>query len=177
MNRILDHLRIIITDLMPLDLCSIFSNLINDHRRKCILNPSVIHLASGRHDSDFLMFIGKNLKYRFLSGHFLCTVHLLLFNDQRNHSRARDLISLFYREITMATGNHHLTKCIHCTKFFTIDLQYTVTIRDQFNLTFLHFRWMHVLTLADLPQNLCRLIFMKHTFLLFPYIQMFLTYG
>src|SRR5699024_2546955 len=46
-----------------------------------------------------------------------------------------------------------------------------------FDLSLFRFGSLHVAALAHLPQDLSRVIFMEHAFLLLPYIEMFFSHG
>ena len=72
--------------------------------------------------------------------------------------------------------DHHLTHTVDPTQSIFVYLEYTVTVRNQFDLAFLNARWMHMLSLTDFFQDQSRLILVQHAFFLFPDIQIFLAH-
>ena len=76
----------------------------------------------------------------------------------------------------MPGGQNYLAHGIDFIQFLSVCLQQAVTFRRQFDLPLFRFGRLHVFSLADLAQHLRRIIFMEHSFLLFPHIQMLLSY-
>ena len=136
----------------------------------------MINFASCCHDSDFHLMERENCENRLFPTEFFHMIHLLFLDHQRNDTHSYNLISLFHREIAMSGCKHDLTERIYFIQFLAIDLQKAVALCSQFDLSFFRLRCIHMLSLADLAQHLCRIIFMKHAFLLLPYIEVFFSY-
>lgn len=89
---------------------------------------------------------------------------------------ACQLVSLFYRKITVAGGNHHLSQGINCQQFFSVYFKQPVYLGLQLNLSLFYLRFGHIFIFADIPQNLGALIFMEDSLCLFPDKQVLLAH-
>ena len=128
------------------------------------------YLAAGCQYGSLFDFIRQKLQQRFITAQLAHTLHLFLFDNQRNDACTAELVTFFHRRIAVTRRNHHLPEAVHQTQTRAVYLEQTVSSGGQLNLALFHRRFIHHSVFADVAQNACGIIFMKHTFISFPHI-------
>ena len=132
------------------------------------------HLAARGDQAVALRLQRQKLQKRLAASRLFGGLHLFLFNHQRDDARAAERVALFHGR---ARRNHHLTQAVDCAQMLQIDQQQAVYIRDQLDFALLRLGGMHVRSLADFPQDIRRVVFMQHVFVVFPDIDALLAHA
>ena len=119
--------------------------------------------------------VWKNRKNGLISGSLHGSVHLLFFNYKGDDSGSGKLVSFFYRKISMAGRNHHLSQRIHSQKCISADFQNSVLISDQLNFSFPDIGSMHGFSGTNIIKKLSRLVFMENSLFFLPHEKMFFS--
>ena len=128
------------------------------------------NLAACRQHGSLFDFIRQKLQQRFITAQLAHTLHLFLFDNQRDNARTAELIALLHRRIAVTRRNHHLSEAVHQAQTHAVNLEQTVGSGCQLNLALFHRRFIHHAIFADVAQNACGIIFMQHAFVGFPHI-------
>ena len=75
----------------------------------------------------------------------------------------------------MSGGDHDLIDLVDRIQTRYIHPKQSIAVSNQLDLPFFYFCWMHVCIFTYLTENLCCFIFMKHTLILLPDIEMILS--
>ena len=170
------HLRIIRAVLMRDHLSPEGLDLRLHHRRKGILDPSVVHLVARRHDPYLFMLVWHESEQRLLSHELLHSFHLLLLDDQRDDPHPGHMLVLFHRIVIVERSDHHLAIGIDLPETRDIDLQKPVAVGDQLDLSFLDILVpAKMLVFAEIVQHHRRIILMHHRFIDLPDVDMVLS--
>ena len=90
--------------------------LVHDHRGERVLDTSIEYLVSGSNNANLLMAERLQYQNRLSASQLhrlrLDRIHLFFFNDQRNDTGTRQLVTFLHGKIAMAGGDHHLSKGI-----------------------------------------------------------------
>ena len=146
------------------------------HRRKGILDTSVVHLIARRDDAHLLMLIWHEPKQRLLSHELLYAFHLLLLDDQRDDPHPGHMLVLLHRIVIMEGGDHHLAIGIDLLQSCDVDFQQAVAVRDQLDLSLLDILVpVQMLVFAEIVQHHRRIVLMHHRFIDLPDVDMVLS--
>ena len=152
------------------------SHFFFNYRSERILDTTMKYFVSCSDHPVFFRFYRIQLQKRLSTGHCSRMFHLCFFNYKRNDSRTGQLVSFFYAESGRAGGDHHLSQSIYLPQTFHIYHQKSVNICDQLDLTLFWLCRMHICALAHISEDLCRIVFMQHVFVIFPDIDVILTH-
>ena len=148
------------------------------HRRKGILDTSVVHLIARRHDPHLLMLIWHEPKQRLLPHELLHAFHLLLLDDQRDDPHPGHMLVLLHRIVIVERSDHHLAIGIDLPKTRDIDLQQSITVGDQLDLSLLDILVpAKMLVFTEIVQHHRRIVLMHHRFIDLPDVDMVLSDG
>ena len=153
------------------------SQLLLHHRGKAVLNKSLGHLAAcGNHPAG-VYFPGSQREDRGISCPLLHPAQPFLFNDQRDNPGARQLIPTVYRGIGVASGDDDGIIVVDGLQSGYIHLEQAVTVGQQLDFPLLHRSGGHVLVAAQPAQTLRRFVFMEHSLLLLPHVEVLFAHG
>ena len=77
----------------------------------------------------------------------------------------------------MACGNHQLINHVDCVELFHIDTEQPVACGTKLDFALFYLAARHIIVFADRAQALGRVVFMEHSLLHFPDVQMLLAHG
>ena len=172
-----DVLRIVVAELVTDDFRPEGGNLFQNHGGEAVLNAAVEHLVAGGDDTDLFRPEGKHTEDGSAGGGLFRTLHFALFDDEGDDAGAGQFIALFNGEIPMAGGDHHLPEGVYGQELAAVHLQETVDIGDELDLALFHGGGVHMLPGAQGVEDLRRVVFVEHVFIVFPDEDMILPQG
>ena len=99
-----------------------------------------------------------------------------LFDDERNDARAAELVSGVDGSVGMPRGDHQLVDHVDGVELFHVHAEQAVALGAQLDLALLDLTARHMLIFADGAQALGGVVFMEHSRLHFPDVEMLLAH-
>ena len=150
--------------------------LLFQNGREGVLNAAAGDLAAGRDNGSGFQPVGQQLKDRLACGDAVGGVELFLFDNERNDARAAELVSGVDGSVGMPRGDHQLVDHVDGVELFHVHAEQAVALGAQLDLALLDLTARHMLIFADGAQALGGVVFMEHSRLHLPDVEMLLAH-